>query len=79
MFASEKVRLAHLSNKCTNDDLEYFIKEAGDLLGVNQMLRPEHRDARHVLAHIFKQICAWKKLNTEPDAIAAFKKLNAMP
>ncbi|KAL1529370.1 hypothetical protein AB1Y20_000322 [Prymnesium parvum] len=79
MFASEKVRLAHLTNKCNNEDLEYFIKEAGDLLGVSQGLRPEHRDARHVLAHIFKQICAWKKLNTEPDAIAAFKKLNSMP
>ena len=70
--------MAHLTNKCNDEDLEYFIKEAGDLLGVNQQLRPEQRDARHVLAHIFKQICAWKKLNTEPDAIAAFKKLNNM-
>ena len=79
MFASEKVRLAHLTNKCNDDDLEYFIKEAGDLLGVNQQLPPQHRDARHTLGHVFKQIAAWKKLNTEPDAIAAFKKLNNMP
>jgi len=79
MFASEKVRLAHLTNKCNDDDLEYFIKEAGDLLGVNQLLHPQERDARHILAHMFKQIAAWKKLNTEPDAIAAFKKLNNMP
>jgi len=77
-FASERVRLAHLTNKCNDEDLEYYIKEAGDLLGVNQQLRPEERDARHVLAHMFKQICAWKKLNTEPDAMAAFKKLNRM-
>jgi len=79
MFASEKVRLAHLTNKCNDEDLEYFIKEAGDLLGVNQLLRLDQREARHVLGHVFKQIAAWKKLNTEPDAIAAFKKLNHMP
>jgi len=52
---------------------------AGDLLGVNQVLRLDQRVARHVLGHVFKQIAAWKKLNTEPDAIAAFKKLNHMP
>jgi len=78
MFASEKVRLAHLTNKCNDDDLEYFIKEAGDLLGVNATLRPEARTARHVLAQIFKQVAAWKKLNAEPEAMAAFKKLNNM-
>lgn len=78
MFASEKVRLAHLTNKCNDEDLEYFIREAGDLLGVSMTLRPEQRDARHVLAQMFKQICAWKKLNTEPEAMARFKKLNNM-
>lgn len=78
-FASEKVRLAHLTNKCNDDDLEYFIKEAGDLLGVSQVLRPENRTARHVLAHIFKQVAVWKKLNSEPEAMAHFKKLNNMP
>jgi intraflagellar transport protein 52 len=31
-FASEKVRLAHLTNLCTDQDLEYFIKEAGALV-----------------------------------------------
>ena len=78
-FASEKVRLAHLTNKCNDDDLEYFLREAGDLLGVNAQLRPEQRDARHVLAQVFKQIAAWKKLNAEPEAMARFKKLNNMP
>jgi hypothetical protein len=32
-----------------------------------------------VLAHIFKQVAAWKKLNSEPEAMAHFKKLNNMP
>lgn len=78
-FASDKVRLAHLTNKCNDDDLEYFIKEAGDLLGVNAQLRPEQRTARHVLAQIFKQVAAWKKLNAEPETMAHFRRLNNMP
>ena len=78
-FASEKVRLAHLTNKCNDDDLEYFITEAGDLLGVNAGLQPGQRTARHVLAQVFKQISAWKKLNAEPEAMAHFKRLNHMP
>ena len=78
-FASEKVRLAHLTNKCNDEDLEYFICEAGDLLGVNVGLQPGQRTARHVLSQVFKQICAWKKLNAEPEAMAHFKRLNHMP
>jgi len=77
-FASEKVRLAHLTNKCTDEDLDYFIREAGDLLGVNQTLKPEQRDARHILSHMFKQIVIWKKLNAEDEALVNFKKLNNM-
>jgi len=75
-FASEKVRLAHLTNKCNDDDLEYFIREAGDLLGVSQNLKPDQRDARHVISHIFKQIVAWKKLNTEEEMMVNFNSIN---
>ena len=78
-FASDKLRLAHLTSKCNDDDLEYFITEAGDLLGVNAALQPGQRTARHVLAQVFKQISAWKKLNAEPEAMAHFKRLNHMP
>jgi len=78
-FASDKVRLAHLANKCNDDDLEYFIKEAGDVLGISAQLPPHQRTARHVLAQTFKQIAAWKKLNAEPEAMAHFHRLNNMP
>ena len=71
--------LAHLTNKCSDEDLEYFIKEAGDMLGVNAQLPPEQRTARHVLAQMFKQVAAWKKLNAEPQAMAHFRRLNNMP
>ena len=29
--------------------------------------------------HLCWQVAAWKKLNAEPEAMAAFKKLNNMP
>ncbi|KAJ3264992.1 Intraflagellar transport protein 52 [Chytriomyces hyalinus] len=62
-FASERVRLAQLTNKCNDDDLEYYIRECGEILGVNDKLESEERDARHVLEHVFKSIVNWKKLN----------------
>lgn len=37
-FASTEVRLAQLSNKCddTEDDLEYFVQESGEILGITE-------------------------------------------
>ena len=62
-FAKESLRLAQLTNKCTNgnDDLEYFILESGEILGVTGELPFGERSAKHVLFHIFKQIVDWKK------------------
>ncbi|KAJ3105814.1 Intraflagellar transport protein 52 [Phlyctochytrium planicorne] len=61
-FASERVRLAQLTNKCNDDDLEYYIRECGDILGVADQLDTERRDARYVLDHIFRCIVNWKRL-----------------
>jgi intraflagellar transport protein 52 len=62
-FAKESLRLAQLTNKCSNgdDDLEYFILESGEILGVTGELPFGERSAKHVLFHIFKQIVDWKK------------------
>jgi intraflagellar transport protein 52 len=38
-FASEKLRLAQLTNKCTDNDLEFFVREAGEILGVSDQIR----------------------------------------
>jgi intraflagellar transport protein 52 len=38
-FASEKLRLAQLTNKCGEGDLEYFVQEAGNILGVSAEIR----------------------------------------
>ncbi|EDO47507.1 predicted protein [Nematostella vectensis] len=66
-FSSEKARLAQITNKCTEDDLEYFVRECGDILGVTNKLPAESRDAKHILDHIFHQVAEFKKLNQEPE------------
>ncbi|KAJ3311687.1 Intraflagellar transport protein 52 [Boothiomyces sp. JEL0838] len=62
-FASEKAKLAQLTNKCTDDDLEYYMRECGQILGIMEKLEPGKQDARHALDHVFKSIVNWKKLN----------------
>ncbi|ETE72629.1 Intraflagellar transport protein 52-like protein, partial [Ophiophagus hannah] len=32
-FSSEKARLAQITNKCTEDDLEFYVRKCGDILG----------------------------------------------
>ena len=61
-FATPKARLAQLSNKCNDDDMEYYIRECGQLLGIVDELDESHRDARHIIGHVFKSIVGWKKL-----------------
>ncbi|XP_068677841.1 intraflagellar transport protein 52 homolog [Montipora foliosa] len=67
-FSSEKTRLAQITNKCTEDDLEYYVRECGDILGVGSKLPADCRDAKHILDYIFHQVVEFKKLNQElPD------------
>lgn len=47
----------------TDDDLEYYVRECGDILGVTPNLAQDHRDAKHILEHIFTQVVEFKKLN----------------
>lgn len=66
-FSSEKVRLAQLTNKCTEDDLEFYVRKCGEILGVTEKLDKDKRDAKHILEHVFFQIVEFKKLNQEHD------------
>ncbi|KXJ27589.1 intraflagellar transport protein 52 homolog [Exaiptasia diaphana] len=66
-FSSEKVRLAQITNKCSEDDLEYYVRECGDILNVNSKLPGDNRTAKHILDHIFHQVVEFKKLNQETD------------
>jgi intraflagellar transport protein 52 len=64
-FASDEIRLAQLTNKCQDDDdLEYYILEAADILGVNGMNGYDGdqntEDAKSVLDYIFRRIVEYK-------------------
>ena len=47
----------------TDDDLEYYVRECGAVLGVSQKLPPDQRTGKHILEHIFTQIAEFKKFN----------------
>jgi len=58
-FASEKIKMAQLTNKCSDDDIEYYIKECGDILGVSgQINNPD--DPKAILNYIFQEIVKYK-------------------
>lgn len=62
-FAKEGLRLAQLTNKCTagEEDLDYYIAEAGEILAVSSQLPYGERSAKHILFHVFKVIVDCKK------------------
>lgn len=66
-FSSEKARLAQLTNKCSDSDLEYYVRECGDILGVTSKLPSDTRDAKHILEYIFLRVVEFKKLNQETE------------
>ena len=68
MFASEKMRMAQLTNKCKEGKelhLDYFIQEAADVLGVASQLPDGQTGPKSVIEYIFKQVVHYKKLNQE--------------
>lgn len=47
----------------TDDDLEFYIRKCGDILGVTSKLPKEKQDAKNILEYIFFQVVEFKKLN----------------
>lgn len=72
-FAKEGIRLAQLTNKCNGgeEDLEYYIAESGEILGVMGALPYGERSAKHILFHIFKKIVDFKKSDGGASSQAA--------
>ncbi len=60
-FSSEKSKLAQLTNKCTDDDIEYYVKECGDILGVSSQVDSD--DPKAILHYIFQEIIKYKSSN----------------
>eukprot|EP01138_Halocafeteria_seosinensis_P014870 gb/GECG01015180.1/.p1 GENE.gb/GECG01015180.1/~~gb/GECG01015180.1/.p1 ORF type:complete len:532 (+),score=81.32 gb/GECG01015180.1/:1-1596(+) len=66
-FASERLRLAQLTNKCTDEDVDFYVKEAAEILGVVHQLPTDKRDSKHILEHVFRAVVHYKKLNQDED------------
>ena len=70
-FASEKVRLAHLTNKCTDSDLEYYVREGGEVLGINAQLNLSEEEmdseagAKKILEFVMNKLVKFKMFNQE--------------
>jgi intraflagellar transport protein 52 len=63
-FSSEAARLAQITNKCTDDDLEFYVRECGEILGVTRHLQANERDAKGILAYVASRIIEYKCFNT---------------
>ena len=61
-FASEKIKLAQTTNKCTDEDLEFYILQCADILGISGKIDNKN-DPKAVLAYVMKSLINFKKLN----------------
>ena len=55
-FADNEVRLAQLTNTCTDDDCEYFIQEAGSLTSLVDETEG-NLDCKEILHRLFQTVC----------------------
>lgn len=63
-FASDRVRLAHVTNKCSDSDLDFFVRQAGEMLGVDKELPLQDKaNPKAILYHMMEQLSNWKKLH----------------
>lgn len=51
----------HGQSLISDDDLEYFIMEAGDITGISHSMQFEEKNAKQILYLLFKQIIEFKK------------------
>ena len=62
-FASERARLAQVTNKCAESDLKYFIRECGEILNITSELKDGENSEKHVLEHVMRKLVHFKKLD----------------
>ena len=54
-----RAKLANLTNKTSNSDLDHYIRESGHILGITAQLNSS--DSRSILNHVLKSIIKFKK------------------
>ena len=59
-------RLAQITNKCSDSDLDYFVRESSDILGIAASLPAAvASDPKRVLEYVLTHVVEFKKLNQE--------------
>lgn len=67
-FSSEKSRLAQITNKCSDSDLDYFVREAAEIMGITHNLPVQAHDAKHIMEYVLTHVIEFKKLNQDGSA-----------
>ncbi|ORZ35362.1 hypothetical protein BCR44DRAFT_1414734 [Catenaria anguillulae PL171] len=78
-LAPPALRMEQLATKCQDEDLEYYLREAGSVLGIERRLPDKGKEgangeisggvgtgvdlARFVLDHAFRKIVSWKQMS----------------
>lgn len=63
----------------TDDDLEFYVRKCGDILGVTGNLDTDKREAKHILEHVFFQVVEFKKLNEVSQASPFYLPMYLVP
>jgi len=51
-----------LTNKCNDADLEFYVRECGDIMGITSKV-DNKTDPKAILSYVFSQLVNFKKLN----------------
>jgi intraflagellar transport protein 52 len=62
-FSSESARLAQITNKCTDEDLDFYILECAEILGINRQLAQNERTPKHILSFVVSRLMEYKCFN----------------
>ena len=54
--------MAQLTNKCNDTDLDFYIRECSDIMGISNKVENKN-DPKVILSYVFNQLVNFKKLN----------------
>lgn len=58
-FANEKIKLAQLTNKCSDEDVDYYVRQCGDVLGVSKYVT-DMDNPKSILHYVFMELVKFK-------------------
>ncbi len=57
-----RIKLAQITNKYTDENIENYIKDCADILGISSKIENKS-DAKAILSFVFNELAAYKKFN----------------